>query len=124
LRDNESSVKKSRFSDIGDPSVDDHARVEDFKGVLARFFVPEETTERRQVEHVSLASADNQADVRHKQEHRQLKKGKSVRAVYDGLFQDKGYEKGAKNPENRTDGCTDQAFQTHLLQPDLKQNNG
>ena len=73
LGDDDGAVDESGLGDIHDAAVDDHAGVQDLERVLGDLFPAEQSAQRRQVEHIALGRADDQAAIRHPGEQRQLK---------------------------------------------------
>jgi len=56
------------LADVGDAAVDDHAGIEHLGHAPCAAFAAEQASQGLQVEHVTLACADHQADVGHHQE--------------------------------------------------------
>jgi len=78
LGDHDGAVDESGLGDIHDAAVDDHAGVQDFERVLGDFFPAEQSAQRRQVEHIALGRADDQAAIGHPCQQRQLKGNRTV----------------------------------------------
>ena len=62
------AVQESGFGDIGDASVDNHARVQNLVSLLRRFLAPENSAQGGQVEHVALLRAHDQTHIGHPQQ--------------------------------------------------------
>ncbi len=118
LRDHQHAVEKAGLGDIGDAPVDDDAGIQDFERLLRRFFAPENTPQRRQVQHVTLLGPDDQAHVGHQQQQANLQK-----RLRSGLAENQGHEKRAGDSQDRAHRSPDQTLQADLFQPHLEEND-
>jgi hypothetical protein len=65
--DHVDAVNEAGFGDVGDAAVDDDRGVEHLEAFARRLFAGEDGAERRWVQQVALAGADQQANVGHEQ---------------------------------------------------------
>src|SRR5579883_1006929 len=116
LRNHQNAVEEAGFGDIGDAAVDDDARIQDLERLLRRFFAPEDAAQRREIQHVALLRADDEADVRHQQQQADLQE----RLLLDGAIEHQRHQEGPEDPEDRADGRADETLQADLFQTDFK----
>ena len=83
----------------------------------------EDAAQRRQVQQVALAGADDQADVGHHQHDEELQKALG-RTCADAVADDQAEEVGADDAEDAADDRADQPLQADLAQAYLKQDDG
>jgi len=74
LRDQHNAVEEVRFADIRDAAIDNHACIQHFGHAPGAPLAAEETSEGRQVEHVSFIRSDYQTNVGHHQKQPDVQK--------------------------------------------------
>src|SRR5579884_323712 len=124
LRDYQRAVEEAGFDDVGDTAVDDDAGIENFKAGARGVFAAEETTESGQVEHVALAGAHHQADVRHPEEQRDFEERDSSGALREGAAEDEAGEEGSDDAEYGSDGGPDEPLQSDFPDLNFKEDDG
>ena len=126
LRDHQHAVQKAGFRNVGDAPVDDHAGIQDLERFLGGLLAAKNAAQRRQVEHVALFGAYDQADVRHPQQQPDLHERNDVGgipALRPRPAQHQRHEEGAHNPQHRSESRPDQPFQADLFQPHLEEDD-
>ena len=118
LRNHQDAIEKAGFGDVGDAAIDNHAGVENLEGLLGRFFPAENTAQRRQVQHVALGGAHDQADISHEQQENNL-----YERLGCGLADHQRHQKRAQDSEHRTESRPDEPLETNFFQADFEENN-
>src|ERR1019366_5066539 len=72
LGNHDHTVQEAGLGDVGDATVDDHARVEDLVALPGLLLATENAAQCRQIEQVALASAHHQTYIGHDQHHEKL----------------------------------------------------
>ena len=85
---------------------------------LDDFFAAEDAAEGRQVQHVALLGAHDEADVGHQEQEAHLQKG-----LGGGFTQYERHEKSAHNSEDAAARGADQALEADALQAHFEQND-
>ena len=107
LRNHEHAVDKSRFGDVGDAAVDDHAGIQ-YLGAAARGLVAgKDGIERRRVQQIALVCAHQQAHVGHEQKDKDLQ-GRGVGFSERRGTQHETKERRAEDAEHATHYGADQ----------------
>ena len=78
LRRNNDAIEESGLGNVGNPAVDDDAGVENLVAFLALLLAAENSAQSSQVQQISFARADDQANVGHQQHHKNLEKALGI----------------------------------------------
>ena len=65
MRNHENAVQKTRLADIGNPAVNDDARIENLVGLLRRTLAAENSAKSRKIQQIAFVRTNDQSDVRH-----------------------------------------------------------
>jgi len=105
---------------IGNAAIDNDAGIENFVAALGLLFSAEDAAQRGQVQQVTLAGADGQANIGHQQHDEELEETLGG-AGRDAVADDETEQVGAYDAQDAADNCTDQPLQTNLTQANFEE---